>query len=175
MRPRSLHAVGFVVCGLAAFGCQLLSGASSLEIPGESGSVEREGGLPDATSTDAGSDTGAPVPVSDAAADADAGGDAGFLACVVPTGGSFTACRAGGVPGVASCIEYCATIQKCCAEDCVPLSNNPSIKDAEWIVDTLAGCQDPDNAPSGTQFSGFELCANSPLPTADMSFKCCCH
>lgn len=169
MTPRALQGVRFLVCAVAIGGCQLVSGASSLEITGDGGTTtEPEGGGLDATN-EAAPDARVDAPVNEGGGEQ----DAPFVACTMPTGGAFTACRVGGLPvTVTSCVEYCATLRKCCAEDCKPFSTDQSVKDALLVADTLSTCVDP---LSGPPVNGFTSCGNSPIPGADKAFKCCCR
>ena len=171
MTPRALHACLLLGgCASAAFGCQLVSGASSLDIVEDAGLMARDGAGVD------GSTDGASTDARDAGSKdgdvADTGFDAPFAKCVMPEGGTYTTCRLGGVEGAASCIEFCAMQRKCCAEDCQPFSTDKSIHDAEFVGDTPTACIDP---LSGGGTMGYTSCSNSPIPGADRTFKCCCR
>ena len=166
MRARALRRTSLFAFASACAACQIVSGASSLDIVDVDSGAAVPVGDEDGTSPPG--DANAPPD----AERSDAEVDAPFVACMQPTGGSFTTCRIGGLPGVSTCVEYCATFRKCCAEDCQAYSTDPTKKYAEFVAASNSVCVEPLSGPVG---STYLSCQFAPLPGADMSFKCCCR
>ncbi len=167
MTRRTLFVITLLAAAAAVGGCQLVSGASSLDIVDDAGAASETGSGADATDD-------AFRPPQDGSTDLDAAveADAPFVACTVPEGGTLTTCAQGGIPDVASCVEYCATKGKCCAEDCKPFLTDQSIEAAQLNADTQSACIDPLSGPSP---STYTACSNSPIPGKEKYFKCCCR
>lgn len=167
MTRRTILLVSLALATAAAVGCQVVSGASSLDIVDDAGASSETGG-----GSDAGEDAFRPLPDGSPGLDATSEADAPFVACTVPEGGAFTTCAKGGIADVASCVEYCATKGKCCAEDCKPILTDKSIEAAQLNADTQSTCIDP---LSGPPIASYTACSNSPIPGMEKYFKCCCR